>query len=323
MGGSRLIPVRCTYVSATDGVHDRRWVAALRSLGFEPTTLLAGPGSLELPSDPGPVLAGPMPVARRLVGTAPRVVGLSWGYDLHDLVAAADLAWLGALDHLVVDSRATLDIALDAGLDASAITVLPWGVDLAAFPLEGPRDEGIEQFARGRPVIVSLRAHEPRYRVDDIVRSFSALASGTEAVLVLGHGGSLTGELMARIESLGMTSCVLALGTLPEARLAAVLRTADAYVTASEVDGTSVTLLQAMAVGTPVVASATPGNLGWVDDGITGWTFPVGDVRALVDAVARELASPRSTVSAARLLVERAGDWSANLPRLRSALLGS
>ena len=312
--------MHCTYVSASDGIHDRRWVAGLRSVGFEPQVLLTG---ADLPPDPGPVLAGPMPVARSLVGEAGRLVGLSWGYDLHDLAAAGDTSWLATLDHLIVDSFATREIALAAGLAASAITVLPWGVDLGAFTLDGPRDAVIEQFAQGRPVIASLRAHEPIYRVGDIVSAFADLATGTDAVLVLGHRGSLTGELMAQVEALGLASRVLALGTVPEERLAHILRTVDAYVTASEVDGTSVTLLQAMAVGAPVVASATPGNLGWIENEVTGWTFPVGDVPALKEAVSRELAAPRFTVTSARLLVEREADWSTNLPRLLHAMTGA
>ena len=276
----------------------------------------------DLPSDPGPVLAGPMPVARSLVGTVDRLIGLSWGYDLHDLAATGDTAWLAGLDHLIVDSHATQQIALEAGITASAITVLPWGVDLNVFTFDGPGDAEIEQFAQGRPIIASLRAHEPIYRVSDVLSAFADLATRTDAVLVLGHRGSLTGELTAQVASLGLSSRVLTLGTVPEERLAGILRAVDAYVTASEVDGTSVTLLQAMAVGAPVVASATPGNLCWVEEGATGWTFPVGDGPALAAAVARELAAPRSTVAAARLLVAQEGDWSANLPRLRHAMTG-
>lgn len=312
----------CTYVSASDGIHDRRWVGALRSLGFDPSVIIAGSGAIDLPAHPGPVLAGPMPIARTLVGHAGRLVGLSWGYDLHDLAAEGDVAWLASLDHLIVDSVATRDIAAAAGLDPSAITVLPWGIDLEAFLPAGPRDSEVERFAQGRPVVVSLRAHERRYRIDDIVRAFSILLPSTDAVLVLGHSGSMTGALMAQVESLGLSSHVLGLGTIPEERLGKVLRTADAYVTASEVDGTSVTLLQAMAAGAPVVASATPGNLAWVDDGVTGWTFPVGDAECLAGALRRELARPRTTVAAARSLVEGSGDCRANLPRLRAALLG-
>ena len=312
----------CTYVSASDGIHDRRWIGALRGLGFDPSVVIASSGAIDLPAHPGPVLAGPMPIARTLVGHAGRLVGLSWGYDLHDLATEGDVAWLASLDHLIVDSVATRDIAVIAGLHPTAITVLPWGVDLEAFSPVGPRDSEIERFAQGRPVVVSLRAHERRYRIDDIVRAFSILLPSTDAVLALGHSGSMTGALMAQVDSLGLSSHVLSLGTIPEECLAEVLRTADAYVTASEVDGTSVTLLQAMAAGAPVVASETPGNLAWVDDGITGWTFPVGDAERLAGAIGLELARPRSTVAAARSLVENSADWPANLPRLRAALLG-
>ena len=111
------------------------------------------------------------------------------------------------------------------------------------------------------------------------------------------------------------------IGTVPELELVPLMGRAACYVTASEVDGTSVTLLQAMACGTPVVASDTPGNLGWVEDGVTGFTFPTGDVQALASVLERILSSGSGNVtSRARVAVEANADWHANLDRLRLAM---
>ncbi|MDD2859074.1 MAG: glycosyltransferase, partial [Candidatus Nanopelagicales bacterium] len=84
---------------------------------------------------------------------------------------------------------------------------------------------------------------------------------------------------------------------------------------------TSVTLLQAMACRTPVVVSDTPGNLGWVEDGVTGATFATGSVAGLASALMSSLASPtRASVQAARDEVVREADWQRNISRLEQPL---
>ena len=123
------------------------------------------------------------------------------------------------------------------------------------------------------------------------------------------------------MRELGIADRTRFLGSVPEHDLVPLLGRAACYVTASEVDGTSVTLLQAMACGTPVIASDTPGTLGWIDDGTTGFTFPTGDIDALavlIDQVNHRY--PTEVVQRARGLVEREADWHANLTRLRGAM---
>jgi glycosyltransferase involved in cell wall biosynthesis len=78
-----------------------------------------------------------------------------------------------------------------------------------------------------------------------------------------------------------------------------------------------------MACGTPVIASDTPGNRGWVTEAVTGLLFPVGDVEALTGCLIEATAHyPQELVEGARALVEREADWQANLGRLAQALNG-
>ncbi len=81
------------------------------------------------------------------------------------------------------------------------------------------------------------------------------------------------------------------------------------------------TLLQAMACGAPVVASATAGNRGWVTNEESGLTFPVGDVAALAACLRRACGDDLSTLAVhARSTVEHEANWTSNLPRLRTAI---
>lgn len=331
----------CVYATRGWGVHDERWVSALLETGFTPYVISLGrdvADALELreavrsaASGGIPVLAGPLDsVVPALLDLDLAVVGLSWGYDLTEAHERGDsLVWLTRLAGLIVDSRWNLQIACDVGVDPDRITYLPWGVDLYTFAFHGP---WIDAFLLGvpphAPLVVSLRAHEPIYRVDDIVRAFAQVPRRLDVhedfpdpYLIIGHEGSLTEELRELVGSLGIADRVRFIGRVAEEDLVPLLGRAACYVSASQVDGTSVTLLQAMACGTPALVSATPGNLDWVRDGETGYTFPTGDVAALTDLLIRVTARyPIALVERARQEVQERADWHANLPRLGEAL---
>jgi glycosyltransferase involved in cell wall biosynthesis len=95
---------------------------------------------------------------------------------------------------------------------------------------------------------------------------------------------------------------------------------ADAVVVTPRTDGTSVTVMDAMAQGVPVVSSLTAGSAEWVIEGITGWTFPVGNAPALADAMERVLVTEEShralvTQQAGNLVTKKAG-WDESSKRL-------
>lgn len=326
----------CVYASASWGLHDVRWTSALRELGHEPTIVVLGRDApaadfrSQVSQAAGgslPVLAGPLTTVTRLLAPGtdlPRVVGLSWGFDLHELQQDADTAWLPQLHGLIVDSEPTRRIAVKSGMTPEQLTYLPWGVDLGVFTPTAPALDvtrlGINASAR---VVLSLRAHEPLYRVGEIIEAFAlAHAEQPDLVLLLGHSGSLTPAFHEQVAALGIVDSVVFVDSVDEHEVAGLLRAASCYVTAAEVDGTSVTLLQAMACGTPVVASDSPGNLDWISP-VTGHLFHIGSVTqqhaAIIAATTTD--SSRRT-DAALALVRARADWHANLARLHTALFG-
>jgi len=326
----------CVYASAGWGLHDLRWTNALRELGHEPAVVVLGrdatvDGFREAVSDAAhgalPVLAGPLTTVTRHLAVGdelPTVVGLSWGYDLHELQDASDVAWLPSLSGLIVDSDPTMQFALQAGVDESRLTFLPWGVDLEQFSPEGPIfDTAALQLKPGSRLLLSMRAHEPIYRVDEIVRAFAQVHQDhEELVLLIGHSGSLTDDLRARVSQLQLDDSVRFIGSVPEPQVAELMRACVGYVSASEVDGTSVTLLQAMACGTPVIASDSPGNLSWVSPN-TGFLFHVGSVTQQAAAISQALTMDVTRrTDAALSLVRARADWHANLSRLDAAMFG-
>jgi glycosyltransferase involved in cell wall biosynthesis len=314
------------YASASNGVHDRRWVEALRACGFE-VTVLSASGDLRASVAAfqplsAPVLAGPLTsVTKSLVGLSRPVIGLSWGYDLQQghsqAVPLEAMAWLSGLDGLVVDSPVTRDLAIALGLGPERVVLIPWGVDLELFTPDGPAvSAAAHGFAHGSQVVLSLRTHDTIYRTSDVIEAFARAALADPALmLVLGGDGPLTPAHRARVDELGLAPRVRFIGRVDESELPALLRGADLYVTASETDGTSVTLLQAMACGVSVIASRNPGNATWVREGETGQLFDVGDVKELAALMVSGRTNP-DVIDTALRLVRSEGDWTGNRMRL-------
>ena len=96
----------------------------------------------------------------------------------------------------------------------------------------------------------------------------------------------------------------------------------DMYISPSHVDGTSVTLLEALASGLPCLVSNIAGNKEWIEDGVNGWLFRDGDVDDLAEKILSAIKSRRlfkKIGEAARRTAEEKADWEKNFGKLLSA----
>ncbi len=98
----------------------------------------------------------------------------------------------------------------------------------------------------------------PRKRVDVLLRVLARMAEGEPRVRLLRAGGTLTPELRAEAERLGVSSRVVDLPPLRRPVLAALVRRAAAVLVPSEREGFGLPVLEALACGTPVLASDLP-----------------------------------------------------------------
>ena len=131
-------------------------------------------------------------------------------------------------------------------------------------------------------IFVTVTRLAPHKRVDLIVEALARLQVGK--LYVVGDGPSRA-ALTTLIEQLGMTERVHLMGALPHEDTLRVIRAADFFVLSSHTEGLSHTLLEAMQLGTPCIASAVGGNLEVIRDGETGVLVPDGDVEALTEAM--------------------------------------
>ncbi len=138
-------------------------------------------------------------------------------------------------------------------------------------------------------------------------------------LLLLGNGSQAKG-IRSFVQAYGLNDAVSLLGPQPAEQLPMWFRAADAYVSCAKSDGTSISLLEAMATGLPVVVTDIPSNREWVAEPENGWLAPAGSPGAVADKmlqVANLTPPERKTMSERNqsVVAERA-DWDKNFPRL-------
>lgn len=107
--------------------------------------------------------------------------------------------------------------------------------------------------------------------------------------LALAGDGALRAELQDAVSTMGLDDRVHFLGQLDHDDLLHLTAAADAVVLSSTHEGLPVTVVEAMAAGTPVVATAVGGIPEVVEDGRSGLLVPPGDPPALAGAIERIL----------------------------------
>ncbi len=256
------------------------------------------------------------------------LVSMSWGSDL---LKDSDSSWLmhwrtayvlAKTTLLLADCEAVAQKAVSYGFKRDAIRIFPWGVDLEHFtPGEAGSLRRKLKWAKKR-VFLSSRKMEPLYGVDVIVKAFISIAPRRpDARLLLMGKGSQEEMLRRMIDEAGLSDRVHFGGYIGLSELPDVYRSADVYISASRCDGSSVSLMEALACGKPALVSNIAGNLEWIQPGIQGWTFKDGDA----DDLAREMAAICETgVDAefgarARALAAARADWRKNFQVLLDA----
>jgi glycosyltransferase involved in cell wall biosynthesis len=127
--------------------------------------------------------------------------------------------------------------------------------------------------------------------------------------LEIAGDGPLRAELEAEASALGIADRVTFLGEVGD--VPALLWRASLLALSSRTEGIALTLLEAMARGLPVVATAVGGNPEVVEDGRTGLLVPPGDSQALARAIVELIGDPERALRMGRdgrLRVERAFD---------------
>jgi glycosyltransferase involved in cell wall biosynthesis len=268
-----------------------------------------------------------------LTGFRPQLV-MSWGFDLMQ-DAERNAAWRGATRYVLrraafftSDCEATREKAVAFGVPPERTVVFPWGVDLEHFKPRsgstGEREHGFTLFCN--------RSWEPRYGVDVLARAFVSAARQRPDLQLMLLGGGSQGALIHQIlQRGGAGERVTFAGQVSQADLPRYYAMADLFISPSHIDGSSVSLMEALACGLPCLVSDIPANREWVTGDLNGWLFPDGDADALAAAILQAYDGRRAFAKigrAARATAEEKADWTKNFQKLLAAyektlLLGS
>jgi glycosyltransferase involved in cell wall biosynthesis len=159
--------------------------------------------------------------------------------------------------------------------------------------------------------------------VDIIAKAFvKAAAQDARLRLLMLGSGSQSGLLREIFNRGGVLHRVHLPGQVSQSDLPRYYHLADLYLSASHVDGSSVSLMEALACGIPALVSDIPGNREWIEPGVNGWLFKDGGVDDLAGNILWLIDQRQELTrisAAARQVAEERADWEQNFPILLKA----
>ena len=232
--------------------------------------------------------------ARPLVVTA-------WGSDIYRRFEQ-DKEIVGQLYHGLQTARLiTCDsfdqrslLATFPGVDEEKVHVVQWGVDTSVFR-PGPVDGEI--LARlgvsNRPVVFSARKLFPIYNQEAIIAAFSLVRREIpEAVLLMKDYRSdadYVQRLRQHVEEHGLTDSVRIVDGVAYEQMGDLYRLAPVSVSVPFSDGTSMSVLEAMASGSAPIVSDLPSLKEWIRDGWNGYIVSPANAQMLAQRIVQLL----------------------------------
>lgn len=243
-----------------------------------------------------------------------KVPGINWRtrrafeYSMRSLSRAAAV--------VCVSEAARADLLNYADLDPKRVHVVPWGID------ESFRPAPDRQLARRRlglsgDIVLVVGHTQENMNVERMIRAFGQLVTqhGSEATLVK-VGLPFTPDHMRLISQLELGDRIRMVGRVPFADLPGYYHAADLLLYVPLLAGFGLPPLEAMACGTPVVASNRGAIPEVVGDG--GLLVDAEDDKAMADAMAEILSQPQRRRRLVEKGFERAGhfEWSETSRRM-------
>jgi glycosyltransferase involved in cell wall biosynthesis len=227
-----------------------------------------------------------------LLGRVPAVTATVhlWVKSPYTLSARIQQRWMaaGVGRYIAVSQAISEELVQVFHIPAHKLQVIHNAVDLGRYASPAVQQPPIE-LARyqQRPVVLTVARLDKQ---KGHITLLEAAAQIQEAVFVLVGDGPERTSLQAICQSLGLGERVIFAGFRSD--IPNWLAHCDLFVLPSLYEGLPLSILEAMAAGKPVIASAIPGNDELIVHGESGWLVPPGDAVQLTQALRALLADP-------------------------------
>jgi len=196
---------------------------------------------------------------------------------------------IGTDDRVIAVSEAARRVDIERGGAAPEKVVVVYnGIDIGLYPPVTPRMRADARSALALPpgtkLVGTVARLHPSKGVDDLVRAAArVLARVPDARFVVVGDGKQRAALDRLAGKLGVAERVLFLGERRDVPF--LLAGLDLFVLSSREEGMGIVLLEAMASGVPVVATAAGGIVEVVENTVSGLLVPPGDVDRLAESI--------------------------------------
>jgi glycosyltransferase involved in cell wall biosynthesis len=228
-----------------------------------------------------------------LLDRGPLVIS-AWGSDI---LISAKKSFLHKLrvryvlrkaDLITTDAKILTQAILDLGVEERKVIENPMGVDRdLIFECEKARLDFSYSKERKNFVILSNRRLEPVYDLKILLKAVPVVireAKKRVKFVIVGEG-TQKNRLIKFAKDLKIEEWVQFKGSLSRKELIECYKNSDIYVSTSVSDSTSVSLLEAMALGPLPIVTDIPGNREWIEDKENGFLFPISDHYALAKQI--------------------------------------
>lgn len=309
------------------GIHDRRFTKALsEKFNVEILTLPFDEKKIKdliVEKDIKLIVSGPLSDVMSSVSQKLKipVMGISHAFDINLECQDYNLSEnISKCTAIIVDCNHIKNILVNHYKFPKKIFVIPYGCDIKFF-------NSIPLSIREKKIsIVMNRNWTLNHNNIYVLRNIKKLQDHNIpfTCTIFGDGPLLNDGKKFALKNLNPGNLTFR-GVQSTSDIADAMKSANVYISASKSDGTSVSLLEAMAAGLMCFVSDFPSNLEWINDGINGFIFNLSDSDNLFKRILNYLEIDNEVElqmrKKAREYVQEKGNWEINKERFKSSII--
>jgi N-acetyl-alpha-D-glucosaminyl L-malate synthase BshA len=224
----------------------------------------------------------PLKIVTTLHGTDITLLGLHPSFHAITRFSILQSDGISAVSRFLKD-----ETVRDFSVPEGRVDVIPNFVDTQVWRPDREPCHRSKLAPEGQKIVMHVSNFRPVKRAQDVVDVFAKIRKRVAARLVLVGDGPDRPRALQRADDLGLRDDVLFLGR--HGSVEEILSCADLFLLPSQSESFGLAALEAMACGAPVVASRAGGLPEVVEDGVTGYLFPVGATDEMAEAAVRIL----------------------------------